>query len=150
VSDKDKAAVIAAVRELLDELEADRDEMLTEKKPAAASIGPLRPLPPIERVLHAKLRMIASREETTLDALVREALFCPGHAKRGRTMTRPDMIAAIVAAVLIIAALALLPDPIRHSLGAHMLDTLLVTIVVLTVLVLAGIIWMAHRWPDLP
>jgi hypothetical protein len=29
-------------------------------------------------------------------------------------VTRPNLIATIVAAVLIIAALALLPDPIRH------------------------------------
>jgi hypothetical protein len=74
VSDKDKAAVIAAIRAVLDEFEADPAE-LSDKKPAAASIGPLRPLPPIERVLHAKLRIIASREGTTLDALVHEALL---------------------------------------------------------------------------
>jgi hypothetical protein len=66
--------VITAVRALLDELEAESAE-LAEKKPAAASVGPLRPLPPIERMLHAKLRIIASREGTTLDALVREALL---------------------------------------------------------------------------
>jgi hypothetical protein len=32
-------------------------------------------LPPIERVLHAKLRIIAPREETTLEALVHEAVL---------------------------------------------------------------------------